>query len=255
MRTHKQRLIRLINRSGGEVSNYRFVEKPGVKLISKTKLTEDGKQLFDAMNIDQDRPDYEQSAEFNSRITYQSFNEEEGDSEEFNRKMVEDFGHLSVHSSYTATFLIAGVSIETCQELIAHTEASVSRLTSSRTKAQDDPLFRLTGTPEEKEMQKDVISTGLARVKDLRGVDLNKDERDTTNRLYPGAKVTALTYHMSIKDFHKTFIGRLSEHGVERDMRSVCEEMCEILHEEFPLVVKEPDHYYQLNNDDKYDME
>jgi hypothetical protein len=46
---------------------------------------------------------------------------------------------------WTATFLISGVAIETSLELVAHKEARVARLTSSKTAAMSYPLFRLQG--------------------------------------------------------------------------------------------------------------
>ncbi len=44
-----------------------------------------------------------------------------------------------------ATFLLAGLSLETSLEFIAHSEARVARLTSSKTAAMSSPLFRLQG--------------------------------------------------------------------------------------------------------------
>lgn len=253
--SYAEKMEKLVQLSGGTIEDGLFVTEPGVKLLACTELAEGSRELFDAMNIDDDRPDYEQLAEFNSRVTYLSFNDESSSSKEYNRKMVDEFGHLSVHSSYQATFLLAGVALETCLELVAHSEASVSRLTSSRTKAQDRPLFRISGGESERQLQKEITSHISERVQDNHGYDgLSKDERERINRLYGGNKCTALTYTMTIKDFHKTFIGRLSHHGVESGMREVCEKMCDVLHGKYPLVVRKPDHYYQLNNAEKYEM-
>jgi thymidylate synthase ThyX len=79
------------------------------------------------------------------------------------------------------------------------------------------------------------------------------DDRETRNRLLP-SKATALTFTMSLKDYHKTFIGRLSFHGVEEEVRDICERMCDILHEEYPLVIRDSSWYYNRNNVEKYDM-
>lgn len=257
---HKERLRKLILNSGGEIEDSIYVTKPGIRLLAATELTPSAREVFDEMNIDGSRPEYERMAEFNSRITYLSFRDEPKSSEDFNRKMVEEYGHLSVHSAYNATFLLAGVAMETCLEVIAHNEANVARLTSSRTKAMDETLYRISGDEEAIEIQKKEI----VRIRNFRERghvshelkdDPDLDHREWLNRLNIGCKAVALTCTMNIKDYHKTFIGRLSHHGVETGMREVCEGMCEILHRRYPLVIQEPSHYYELNNAEKYQME
>lgn len=52
---------------------------------------------------------------------------------------------LAPHPDWIVTFLIAGVSVESSMELIAHGEARVARLTTSKTSAMSCPLFRLQG--------------------------------------------------------------------------------------------------------------
>ncbi len=49
----------------------------------------------------------------------------------------------AIQKDFQVTFLISGVSVETSLELIAHKEASVARLTSSKTNAMNLPLFRV----------------------------------------------------------------------------------------------------------------
>ena len=51
----------------------------------------------------------------------------------------------------------AGIALETSLELIAHHEASIARLTSSKTKAMSNPLFRVQGSPDERAAQKAAI--------------------------------------------------------------------------------------------------
>lgn len=55
------------------------------------------------------------------------------------------FGN-SIHPDNILTWVIAGCSIEASLELIAHKEAIVARLTSSKTKAMDKPLYRIYDT-------------------------------------------------------------------------------------------------------------
>jgi hypothetical protein len=75
---------------------------------------------------------------------------------------------------------------------------------------------------------------------------------DQFNQLDAGYKATTLTYTMSIKDFHKLFIGRLSRHGVEAEVVSLCMVMCEKLHAKYPLVIKTPAEYFAANNGAKF---
>lgn len=255
MSKHQDRLRKLIQKAGGIVEG-NFVFQPGVEILMKTEITPQASEIFSEMNIDTSRPDYEQAGEFASRVTYMSFKDEPGDAEEYNRKMIEEYGHLSVHSCHNVTFLIAGVSVETCLELVAHSEASVARLTSSRTKAQDHPLYRIQPDSSLEDFQINYLRELTSQSStDNKVEDLSKDDREILNRMNPGAKVTALTYTMRVKDFHKTFIGRLSHHGVEREMREVCEMMCNQLHELYPLIVKTPDEYYAMNNNVKYSID
>ena len=256
--SHLERLTRLVLAAGGEISEGRFVERPGIALLSLTTLSEQAPALFEAMHIDRGRPEYEQLAEFNSRITYLSYLDEAGGSaEDYNRRMVEEHGHLSVHSATVATFLVAGVSVETALELVAHHEGKVARLTSSRTRAMDRTLYRVQGGEAERAAQKALIEAVVAERDALLARDPapDLDGREWRNRLNLGAKATALTWTMSIKDFHKTFIGRLSPHGVEFEVREVCEAVCLALHGRFPLVIKPPAHYYAQGNAEKYTLE
>jgi hypothetical protein len=251
-------LIRLVEAAGGLVSEGLFVERPGIMLLAATALTPRSAELFEVMNIDIDRPEYEQLAEFNSRVTYLSFPDERSSgAADFNRRMVKEYGHLSVHSATTATFLIAGVSVETSLELVAHSEAKVARLTSSRTRAMDQTLYRVQGAESDREAQRSLVKEAVAQR--TRWLAANPapdlDGREWRNRLNLGAKATALTFTMSIKDFHKTFIGRLSPHGVEAEVAEVCKAMCRALHLRYPLVIEPPEAYFALNNSAKYSLE
>lgn len=240
-------LAKLIKEAGGEVKG-REVITPGIRIISQTTLTAEGTQLFAALNVDSERPPYEQQSEFCSRLTYMSFREDTQDAQEYNRKMVEEFGHLSMYGAWTVTFLIAGVSAELMLELIAHKEAVVSRLTTSRTKAQDAPLFVMPSSP----VLRDLLTRHIEEI-DATPCATTPDAREERNKLFAGYKAGALTYTMSLKDFHKTFIGRLSHHGVEKEVREICEILCNQLHALYPLVIKEPSSYYALNNKTKYE--
>jgi len=250
-----ERLIKLIEKTGGEVEDSFFVLKPGCSIIAKTEVTPTGEELFRLMNIDLARAGYEQLAEFTGRMTYLAFPEQPKDSREYNRRMTEEHQHLSVISSYSVTFVLAGIAIETSHELCAHGEAKVGRLTSSKTKAMDRTLYRVLGTDEEVASQKKFIrefmsfkygSESEAKVRNgSRGTEF-------ANMLNVGMKATALNYTMNLKDYHKLFIGRLGEQGNETDLQIICSMMCEQLHERFPAMIKTVSEYYAMNNGEKY---
>lgn len=120
----------VISNSGGLVTGDIFVTKTGVMITKRSQLTDKAKSLFDILNIDQSATDSEQHAEFNSRLTYLSFKNKKTDSSDYNHKMIHEYGHRSVYNDEVVTLLIAGCSVETMLEFIAHNEAKVARLTS-----------------------------------------------------------------------------------------------------------------------------
>jgi hypothetical protein len=252
----RDKLIHLIESAGGRVEDKLFVLESACVLVAAHELTADGERLLESLHIDTTRPDYEQFGEFNSRITYLSFPRQEGGSSvQYNRDMVEKHQHLSVHGATSATFLLAGIALETSMELIAHGEARVARLSSSKTRAMNDPLYRLLGTPPERELQRTFIRAFL----ELR----SRFEEDCQPRATPtgceffnilnlGCKATALTYTMSLKDYHKLFIGRLPEPGNEYEVRDICTRMCQQLHERYPLVIRKPEEYRGTPHGEKY---
>jgi len=234
--------IKLILASGGLIENNIFVTKPGIVITQITKQTEEFKRISSIMNIDSERDEYEQHGEFNSRITYMSFKKDTNDSTNYNKKMVKEFQHLSVYNDHHVTFLLAGISLEACQEIVAHSEATVARLTSSKTKTQSNPLF-VINNPHQKEYIKSLIT--------LREKHLSNDVEDD-NMMFPSTKAISLTVTMSLKNWHKTLIGRLSNKGVEKEVLSIMKEICELLNTEYPLVIKTPETYYEISNGEKY---
>ena len=216
-----QTLRTLIESGKGEIQDSIFVTKPGCLLIAHTALAPCSGSLFNALNIDEACPNYEQFGEFNSRLTYLSFRQGKGCSVDFNHKIARQLGHLSVYAPVSATFLLAGVALETSLELVAHHEAHVARLTSSNTQAMSDPLYRVQGTPTQVAAQMDFLRSvrGLwvrHQVRDIKRVLSPFDEAESkqteetqktnvefNNMMLPGCKATALTYTMNLKDFHK----------------------------------------------------
>lgn len=249
-RKHKQ----LIEKSGGIVNDI-FVEDVGVLMTKKPQVTKEALCLFEEMNIDRNRQEAEQHAEFNSRLTYLSFKNEKSSSKEYNKKMIHTFGHRSVYNDEVITFLIAGCSIETMLEFIAHNEATIARLTSSKTNAQNETLYRIRSKGLSKEfvnIQKEMVKTYLKQVASLSEPE-NDLENEITNVLNLGNKAVSFTISMSIKDWHKTLIGRLSEHGVETEMLEILEKVTDKLKKEYPIFFNTKEEYYEMNNSKKYE--
>jgi len=250
-----KRMQQLVQLSGGVVEDGLFVTRPGCLLLAKTELANSKSvtSLLDSFHIDTERPTYEQFGEFNSRITYLAFKSKKGSSKDYNYKMAHVHGHLSVYGPVHATFLLAGIALETSMELVAHSEARVARLTSSKTNAMSAPLYRLQGTSAERSEQRAHITKLLELRKELNTSKWSKEnETELSNMLLPGCKATALTYTMSIKDFHKLFIGRLNPSGNEEEVQEVCTLMCSQLREHYPLIIRAPEEYARMSNADKY---
>lgn len=241
MLSNKQHL-KLIKISGGEIEDDSFIISPGILITQVTKPTDEFLEISKLMNLDDTRPEYELHAEFNSRITYMSFKDEKNDSKNYNEKMVKKFQHLSVYNDHHITFLLAGISLEASLELIAHNEATVARLTSSKTKAQTNPLFKINNNKE-----KDYIK----KVLDIRKEYLTND-LESDNSLLPGRKAISMTMTMSLKNWYKTLIGRLSNNGVEKEVLDVMTEICILLNNKYPLVIDKVENYYSKSNGEKY---
>lgn len=239
---------RLVRETGGAIEQERFVTRPGCMLIARTAATPAGRALMQGLNIGESA-DYADLAELGSRLTYLSFADapDAERSRAYLTKVAVEAQHLSIFGASHATFLVAGIAVETSLELVAHREARVARLTTSNTKAMDAPLFRLQGSAEAQARQRRDILAALAAF----GPRAD-GERELANMQHPGSKATALTFTMCLKDFHTLFIGRLPARGNELEVREICARMCEILHTEYPLVIREPASYAGLDNGAKY---
>lgn len=251
-----QKIHKKLIESANGIVNDIFVEKVGVVLTKKSMLTEEAQLIFDKMNIDEEESLASQHAEFNSRLTYLSFNEKKSSSKEYNKKMIHDFGHRSIYNDELATFLIAGCSIETLMEFIAHNEATVARLTSSKTKAQDDCLYRLqkNGFSEEFiELQKSMIKKIIFERSLVDRVKFSSNENEVFNIMNLGNKAVSFTITMSIKDWHKTLIGRLSNSGVELEMLEILNSITDILFSEYPYFFNTKEEYFKMGNNKKYE--
>jgi hypothetical protein len=160
-------------------------------------------------------------------------------------------------SRHLVTFLIAGVALETSLELIAHNEATIARLTSSKTQAMNVPLFRVQGpdTSAQQFLIREVLRVrtkfeNLWKPHQNWNFDAGHQSLGTElfNMALPSTKTTCLCYSMQLSDFHKLFIGRMGPDGNEYDVRHVVRRMAEILHEKYPSTIQKPDVYLGLSN-------
>jgi len=183
--------------------------------------------------------------DFNSKITYLNFKDKNLES------IVANIGHLSIYNDTYVTILIAGISVEAELELVAHNEAKIARLTSSRTKAQLEPLFVL---PKSYKNKKNDFKEYIEKVMKLRNSIFNepttKDELEAYNYLL--YKAVSLTMSMSLKDWHKTMIGRLSNEGVEIEVQEIFKKINIELRKDYPNLIKDVEWYYAYNNSKKY---
>lgn len=229
----------IIKFSGGTVENG-IVLKPGIKIIQKSEPTEFARQLFQQLHLSEN--DYEALAEFNNRLTYLNFSDQY--EPDYLKNIIVKHGHLSGFSATNITFLLAGISIEASLEMIAHSEAVVSRLTTSKTKAMDVPLLvKHPNTPPEE------FEKAAAYLKSFDAA--SPENREFRNRCHPGIKATVLTYTMNLKQFHRLFIGRMPKAGNEEEVRDICFEMCSQLNELYPLIIKAPAEYLGSHNSEK----
>lgn len=245
----KEWLAKIIDTSGGVIEEGLFVVQPGIRILQESRLAPGAIEILGSLNIPSKRQEYEQVAELNSRLTYLSFRDEPDLDGKYLKRVAAEAQHLSVFATTYVTFIIAGISLECSMELIAHKEARVARLTSSRTIAMNDTLYSVRGTERERAWQKQTIARFLPTRQEQDGVSL-----EITNQANLGSKATALTYTMNLKDFHSLFIGRLPLGGNEEEVREVCGRMCDQLHDKYPLVILPVRYYEAMSNGRKYEL-
>jgi adenylate kinase family enzyme len=191
------------------------------------------------------------------------------------------------HPDNLLTFLIAGISVETSLELIAHKEASVARLTTSKTNAMNYPFYRIYSDfyLNDTEKEKQIINIQTSMIQDVQGIrqhyrslqqhllDLNLDKQtsfhtdvrssasastntlrnnEIFNTLNLGNKCTIICYSMTLEHLHKLFLGRSGYSGNESEVREVMQEMISICHRLYPHSIWSFEDYLRGNNSLKY---
>lgn len=222
----------LLQHSNAEF-NDKFIRKIGVIVLNTHDgLTEEAKKLFTELNIDLNQGTFLALSEFNAKITYLSFNSQKNNYHDF---MINEVKHLSPYSLNTPNVLIVGCSIEGSLEIIAHNEAKIARLTSSKTKAMNDPYFYL---PQKNISQEKLI---LSICESIKNLDINDIE--LRNKFFPANKATTLSVGMNIKDWHKTITSRFSPIGVEKEVFDIFELIRNSLKKYYPDIIKDSQYY------------
>lgn len=158
-------------------------------------------------------------------------------------------------SQIPVQFRLSGIAFETVLELVAHSEATVRFYQVSQ---QDDTpkLHRIQGTDAEAKWQKYAIKKFLqlrqnAKEK-LESVFCFDEISQILQQYELCTEAVSVDLTMKLSDFNKLFIGRLSTEGNEQEVQEICRNMCNTLQKMYPLIIKETDEYYGMNNDAKY---
>lgn len=127
-------ITEILKYTGALIENDKFITKPGIKIIKASEITDEFDNfLINNLKIS-NKDKFEKTAEFNSKITYMLFNNNNTD---YLNKMINEYSHLSIFTDTYVTFLIAGISTETVIELLSHTEQKSNRWTISKTISQN----------------------------------------------------------------------------------------------------------------------
>lgn len=158
-------------------------------------------------------------------------------------KVVEIYGG-QIHS-LPITFDLYGLAQETILEFVSHREATVEPMVGEWTRK---PLYRIQGTATQRNWQKQFINA----FRELELPDLYSGSPYFSAELFElGSRASAIRLTMTIGDFHKLFIGRLSHHGNEQDVQALCRAMAGQLREHFFDQIRTVDEYYQMSNQRK----
>jgi len=223
-------ITEILNYTGALIEDNWFITKPGIKIIKASEITDE----FDNFLINNlkilNKDKFEKNAEFNSKITYMHFHNNNPD---YLNKMINEYGHLSIFTDTYITFLIAGISTETVIELLAHTEQKSNRWTTSKTISQNETYYRIQGNNKQKEEQKNAINKFIELKKSIK-----LETTEFNNMFNLGSKITCLTYCMNLKDLLRFINGRIIEVGNETEIQEIAQIFLELLYEKYPVLFR-----------------
>lgn len=236
-----EHMTKLLSATGAIIMDDMFITSPGIMVMKEPVLTEEMGELMRELKISEGA-DHIKSSEFNSKLTYLSFKKSD-DPGKYVEKITGGYGHYSVCGDWHVSLLIAGISDEILKELVAHHEGHFSRLTSSNTKVQEKTYYVLY--PDHHDEQIRYIREFL-ELRERHRASFASGE--LWNSLNLPCKAAYCVMTMSLKDYHKFLIGRMSHDGNETEVRQIATVICDILHKKFPEIIREPSFYRGQSN-------
>jgi hypothetical protein len=244
----------LIQMGGGQVLEDRFVIEPAVfDCFDRSSIRPSA--TFSAMleycQLDTSQPAEHQLAQWMCMLTYGNFGDakilEEG-LPSYVHRVAADYNHVSVYGQSFVPITIMGVSVEILVELLSHRAGWVGRLTTSATKAQDDPLYRVLGTADEREFEMKFINDFLKWRESAIGGNPKESaygKKESSNRMNLGVKAISLTIGLTLVEWSWILSGRIPKSGNEEEVRDLAHRICCVLrkNEMYRDVIKPPEDY------------
>lgn len=205
----------LVQQAGGQVKG-RIVQQVGVTLMYDYGLTIEGRQLINFFaqkrqdNFDNNQmTDYHRLVDFAARITYLSYYQTTA---KVLQQRLKNKGHFGVYETKEVAVLVAGCSLECILELVSNRLNRSCRLTSSKTKAAINTLY--ANTIDENWLEQFLV---------LREQYLQQTEAalEYQNQFNLSAKCGYAVISMGMRDWYFLLKSRLSDEGLEEEVRQV----------------------------------
>ncbi|MEO2202440.1 hypothetical protein ABGV42_01635 [Paenibacillus pabuli] len=195
---------RLLEVSGAKFNiETRTVQEHGIVLLRDINgnITNEALRLFDSLNISKEQSNEDRLGDFTARITYLSFPTREYSPQNYKNKLL-SMGHSSPWSLKTISILVVGLSIETVLEFVSGYANRSGRLTSSDTKAMNNPYY-YTGNNARLES---LIGDFVRWRNSLDTTDLTLNE---SNQFQLASKCSAIVVSMEPQEWEELLDSRL----------------------------------------------
>jgi hypothetical protein len=229
--------------SGAAVTN-RFVQSPGVMGIAETRMLPSAQELLGTFNPKANGSDAAMLAELAARQTYLAVSTGGVETGEYVNRIVNGSGHRSVARAASITHLFTGITVPCVIELIRR-GGEIARLTTSKTKAMDQPFYRVFGEVDEQLWQFSAID----RFKALRGSfgaelnDSSPDRRELFNLCDLQSKTIPLLHTMNLTQWHTLLKNSFASKGVNPEFRHLLALCADRLCERHPVLFLSRDSY------------
>lgn len=208
----------LIQSVGGIVEGNK-VRKFGVGIVGKTKstLNDETKNVIKLTN--------EELAleELNGKITYLS----DSTKENYNEYILNDLGHNTAHGNYIS-ILVSGVKQSTVLELVSNKNFKCSRLTTSRTSAQNEQLYSASNP------KYDAFIDSFVELRNSFLFENTELDLEEQNELSLELKALSLVIHVELYQLYKYCYKKLNN-PYEYELKEVCKEILNVIKDE-PLI-------------------